>query len=134
VIRKRSCVVWRGAIGKVPAMVTRWSPTLPHAQFWRRGRQGDLSLDSHGIHSAGSVERPCPDHAPVIEDWVPVGGAYYHGELVRDTLSYLSREDRLHLVETHPLFMGRCPQCGSTFKKTPLNLLGLPQPILQLVR
>jgi len=34
VTRKRSCVVWKGAIGKV-LMATRWSPTLPQARFCR---------------------------------------------------------------------------------------------------
>jgi hypothetical protein len=29
VIRKRSCVVRRGVVGKVPILVTRWLPTLP---------------------------------------------------------------------------------------------------------
>jgi len=33
-IRKRSRSVRRGAIGKVPARVTRWWPTLPHAPIW----------------------------------------------------------------------------------------------------
>jgi len=28
VIRKRSCVVWRGVVGKV-LLATRWLPTLP---------------------------------------------------------------------------------------------------------
>jgi hypothetical protein len=33
VIRKRSCVVWRGVVGKVPVMVTRWLPTLLQARY-----------------------------------------------------------------------------------------------------
>src|ERR1043165_8786442 len=33
VTRKRSSVVLRGAVGKVPTEVTRWPPTLPHARF-----------------------------------------------------------------------------------------------------
>jgi uncharacterized C2H2 Zn-finger protein len=72
-----------------------------------------------GIHPCGPAESPCPDHAPVVEDWVPVGGAYYDGELVRDSPFYMTTEDRLHLVETHPRFTGRCPQCGTIFQETP---------------
>ena len=32
-IRKRSSTVWRGAVGKVPARVTRWPPTLHQVRF-----------------------------------------------------------------------------------------------------
>src|SRR4029450_3954443 len=40
-----SGAVRRGAVGKVPARATRWRPTLPHAGFWSRGGQSDLSID-----------------------------------------------------------------------------------------
>jgi hypothetical protein len=41
VIRKRSCVVRRGAIGIVPAMVTRWSPTLLSCPVLKTSGVGD---------------------------------------------------------------------------------------------
>jgi hypothetical protein len=72
-----------------------------------------------GIHPSGSTETPCPDFALVVENWVPVGAAYYGGELVRDWPSYLSSADRLHLIETHPLFTGVCPQCRFRYPETP---------------
>jgi hypothetical protein len=39
VIRKRSCVVWRGVVGKVPVMVTRWLPTLLQVRFGERNKE-----------------------------------------------------------------------------------------------
>jgi hypothetical protein len=51
VIRKRSCVVWRGAIGKVPLRVTRWSPTLQHVRFCKGGWGSDTSLDPTDCHA-----------------------------------------------------------------------------------
>lgn len=45
VIRKRSCVGWRGAIGKVLAMVTRWSPTLLSCMVLKTSGVGDCSAE-----------------------------------------------------------------------------------------
>jgi hypothetical protein len=36
VIRKRSRIVRKGAVGKVPAKATRWQPTLPARTVLRR--------------------------------------------------------------------------------------------------
>jgi len=42
VIRKRSCVVLRGAVGKVPLEVTRWPPTLLSCTVLKPSRDGDI--------------------------------------------------------------------------------------------
>lgn len=78
------------------------------------------------IHPSGPAEVPCPDHAP-IEDCVPVGAAYYGDELIRDWPGYMSSEVRLELIETHPLFTGKCPQCGNAFKEPPLAHWDYPE-------
>lgn len=41
-----------------------------------------------------------------------VGASYYAGELVLNPQRHLSRQKQLELLETHPLFTGRCPKCG----------------------
>lgn len=72
-----------------------------------------------GIYPLGPAEIPCPDFAEITEDCVPVGGAYYNGEFILDSPAYLTTAERLELVETHPLFTGKCPNCGAQFDKTP---------------
>ncbi|NJM67019.1 MAG: hypothetical protein HC851_15785 [Acaryochloris sp. RU_4_1] len=67
------------------------------------------------IHPFGPNQNPCPDFAEVIEDWQPVGGAYYNGELIRDWPEFLTTVERLEILETHPFFTGKCPRCGASF-------------------
>jgi hypothetical protein len=69
------------------------------------------------IYPAGPTAKPCPDHAPIAEDCSEIGGAYYDGQRIRDT-GYMSSADRLHLLSTHPLFTGVCPECGSEYPET----------------
>jgi hypothetical protein len=59
-----------------------------------------------GIFPLGPPEIPCPGFAEVTEDGVPVGGAYYNGELILDSPAYLTTAERLELINTHPLFTG----------------------------
>jgi len=48
---------------------------------------------------------------------LPVGGSFYSGELIPESHSRLTQEEQLELLEKHPLFTGRCPQCGYTFSQ-----------------
>jgi predicted RNA-binding Zn-ribbon protein involved in translation (DUF1610 family) len=43
---------------------------------------------------------------------MPLGAAYYDGELVLHPEHYLMTEQRLKILDTHPLFTGVCPSCG----------------------
>jgi hypothetical protein len=65
-----------------------------------------------GIHPSGPTEDPCPDFAEVSEQYEPLGGAYYAGELVLQPTHYLTTAERLEIIETHPFFTGVCPNCG----------------------
>lgn len=65
------------------------------------------------IHPSGPSESPCVDFAQVTEDCMPLGAAYYDGELVIQPEHYLSTEERLEILNTHPLFTGACPKCGA---------------------
>jgi hypothetical protein len=65
-----------------------------------------------GIHPSGPSESPCPDFAEVAEDCMPLGAAYYDGELVLQPEHYLTTEQRLEILNTHPFFTGVCPNCG----------------------
>jgi hypothetical protein len=68
-----------------------------------------------GIHPLGPAEIPCLDFAEITEQCEPLGASYYDGELVLQPEHFLSTEDRLEILNTHPLFTGRCPNCGETF-------------------
>jgi hypothetical protein len=72
------------------------------------------------IHPSGPEGDVCWDFAPnaaaaVQERWQPVGVSFYDGDLIPDTAHYLTTEERLALIASHPLFTGRCPQCGAEF-------------------
>lgn len=45
------------------------------------------------------------------EQWQPEGASYYADELILDPVERLTMEQRLGLLDTHPLFTGRCPNC-----------------------
>ena len=65
------------------------------------------------IHPNGPSEMSCPDFAEVAGQWEPLGATYYAGELILQPEHYLTTEERLKILETHPLFTGICPECGS---------------------
>jgi hypothetical protein len=81
-----------------------------------------------GIFPLGPAEIPCPDFAEVTEDCVPVGAAYYNGELILDSPAYLTTADRLELIDTHPLYTGECPSCGFVFAEAPAIHWDCPNP------
>jgi len=86
------------------------------------------SLTPHlvcAIHPSGPATDECWDFAPKAaamitteaEDlWFP-GAASYGGELIPESHSRLTQEEQLELLETHPLFTGRCPQCRHELKE-----------------
>ena len=58
-------------------------------------------------------ERPIPDDpmAWYSDQWQPQGASYYGGELILDPVQRLSLEQQLEMLDVHPLFTGRCPNC-----------------------
>jgi len=78
------------------------------------------------IHPSGPETDKCLDFAPnataaiANEDddlWFPVEDSFYNGELIPESHNRLTREEQWELLETHPLFTGRCPQCVYTFSQ-----------------
>lgn len=51
------------------------------------------------------------------EQWCPTGYYWYDGELIPIQSLPLSIEERLQLLDNHPLFTGFCPECGYQFSK-----------------
>jgi hypothetical protein len=73
------------------------------------------------IHPEGPEGNECLDFAPVAgseEQWQPLGGSYYNGELICDWTHYLTTQERLELLDTHPLFTGLCPNCEVPIRET----------------
>jgi hypothetical protein len=92
-----------------------WNPkkSMPKTEECDRCQMFSGSCDPEhlvcGIHPSGPTEVPCPDFAQVTEDCMPLGAAYYGDELVLQPEHYLSTEERLEILNTHPLFTGVCP-------------------------
>ncbi len=61
-----------------------------------------IASEGEGLGTAQTSE--------VEEQWQPEGAAYYNGELVLQTRRRTVTE-QLALLDTHPLFTERCPNC-----------------------
>ena len=89
------------------------------------------------IHPVGPKDYDCLDFRASrnIEDfelWEPKGARFIGGQLVVErepfyydcspVTDYLTPEEKLELLDTHPMFTGLCPQCRTPFTnyKTPL--------------
>ena len=73
------------------------------------GVKGDHCADFRLAPSAVTV----PD-APLAwygDQWQPQGANYYGDELILEPVQQRSLKQRLDLLDTHPLFTGRCPNC-----------------------
>jgi hypothetical protein len=42
--------------------------------------------------------------------WEPEGASYYNGELILQPQQCWTLKEQLELLDTHPLFTGKCPQ------------------------
>jgi len=51
----------------------------------------------------------------IPEDPSAEEGSYYNGELILQPRQRWTREEQLELLNTHPLFTGKCPKCGYRF-------------------
>ncbi len=72
------------------------------------------------VHPTGPNADTCPDlqenpNAPLEELWEPEGASYYNGELILQPRQRWTPEQQLELLDTHPLFTGRCPRCEMTY-------------------
>ncbi len=82
-----------------------------------------------GVHPMG-VDGDCPDFELDLEipddeavawygeQWQPEGASYYGGELVLEPVQQMTMEQRLELLDSHPLFTGRCPSCEMPLPQT----------------
>lgn len=74
------------------------------------------------VHPAGPQGDSCLDfredpNAQAEELWEPEGASYYNGELILQPQQRLTQQQQLELLDTHPMFTGKCPQCGYEFDR-----------------
>jgi hypothetical protein len=75
------------------------------------------------VHPYKIVDARCPDFdldtsLPAVELWEPEGASYYAGELVIEPIQRWPREQKLALLDWHPMFTGRCPNCERSLVQT----------------
>ena len=75
---------------------------------------GLLQQSSDTLNSSESFSNAF-DLEPDEELWKPEGISYYAGELVLQSQQHWTRDEQLELLETHPIFTGRCPDCHRPF-------------------
>ncbi len=74
------------------------------------------------VHPAGPQGDSCLDfrldpNAEAEELWQPEGASYYNGELILQPQQRRTQQQQLELLDTHPMFTGKCPQCGYEFDR-----------------
>jgi hypothetical protein len=74
------------------------------------------------VHPTGVDGNSCLDfrenpNAQVEELWQPEGASYYNGEIILQPQQHRTQQQQLELLDTHPLFTGKCPQCGYEFDR-----------------
>lgn len=87
----------------------RLDPQCSHQRF----------KDFLGLQRRRGSDNDEPFHNPCETEqlWEPEGASYYAGELLKQPRQRWTREEQLQLLDTHPMFTGRCPQCGSEYER-----------------
>lgn len=68
-----------------------------------------------GINPCGPEGSTCEDFAALSEgaavEKEPLGGGYYAGDWIPQPFPEITIEEQLALLDWHPQFTGRCPNC-----------------------
>ncbi len=76
--------------------------------------KGKQFVDFLGIGEVGTFDNP---YSLNHNQWEPEGASYYNGELIVQPRQRWTREQQMELLDTHPMFTGRCPQCSNKFDR-----------------
>lgn len=71
-----------------------------------------------GVNPCGPTGDECPDFDAVAPRGEPFGGGYYAGDWIPQQPAQITDEQRLALLDWHPLFTGRCPNCEILIRQT----------------
>jgi hypothetical protein len=84
------------------------------------GLEGKRFVDFLGLGARQQDNEPYSnpfDLEPDEELWEPEGASYYNGELILQPQQRWTREEQMELLDWHPLFTSKCPQCGTLFDR-----------------
>jgi hypothetical protein len=82
--------------------------------------EGKHFRDFLGLRSRQRDDEPYSNPHDYLGDdelWQPEGVSYYNGELILQPQQRWTQEEQLELIDSHPLFTGKCPQCRTLFDK-----------------
>lgn len=82
--------------------------------------EGKHFKDFLGLRERRDLEPYSNPHDYLDDDeelWEPEGASYYNGKLVRQQGQRWTRKEQMELLDWHPLFTGKCPQCSASFSK-----------------
>jgi hypothetical protein len=64
-----------------------------------------------GVRGVACSDLESDPTAEPEELWEPEGASYYNGELIVTPEQRWTRLEQLALLDSHPMFTGRCPKC-----------------------
>ena len=70
-----------------------------------------------GVNPCGSDDNECSDFE-AAEPREPLEDGYYAGDWIPQPSTQMTDEQRLALLDWHPLFVGRCPNCEMPMRQT----------------
>ena len=79
------------------------------------GPSGNTCLDFREDPSAEPEELWEPEGARYIDDELVIERSYYNGEEIIQPPQRWTREQKLWLLDNHPMFTGKCPACAYVF-------------------
>lgn len=92
-------------------------PKLPecnHCLLYSHNPHLVCAVHPYGVDDSCLDFRLDPNAEPE-ELWEPEGASYYDGELILQPKQHLTTEEKLQLLDTHPMFTGCCPSCDYQF-------------------
>ncbi|MEM9446448.1 MAG: DUF6464 family protein [Verrucomicrobiota bacterium] len=82
------------------------TPDCDHCHFYARSPYMVC-----GVNPSGPEGDECPDYEALEPPRKPLGGGYYAGDWIPQIKTQPTDEQRLALLDWHPIFTGRCPHC-----------------------
>ncbi|EKU96969.1 hypothetical protein Lepto7375DRAFT_0899 [Leptolyngbya sp. PCC 7375] len=71
-----------------------------------------------GVNPCGPTGDECLDFDAIAPRGEPLEGGYYAGDWIPQLRTQITDEQQLALLDWHPLFTGRCPNCEMPIRET----------------
>lgn len=93
------------------SIVRRKLPECERCLFYARDPHLVCTNHPGGVSGDACLDFQCDPMAETEELWEPERASYYNGELIMMPEQRWSCLEQLALLDSHPMFTGRCPQC-----------------------